>query len=73
MDGQADLFEIIGALHPVCGFTNLLDCRKEQSDQNRNDGDYDQKLNQGKRASFAGIQHGKTPNRKISGANASGW
>jgi hypothetical protein len=35
--GQADLLQIVSAVHPVGGLPDFLDCREEETDQ---DGDY---------------------------------
>jgi hypothetical protein len=47
MDGDSDLLEVVLAAHPVGGFPNFLDCGEEKTNKDRNDGDDDQKLNQG--------------------------
>jgi len=45
LKGQANLFEIVDALVSVGRLTNLLNCGKQDPNQNGNDGDHHQKLN----------------------------
>jgi len=47
VQGQADLFEVIGAFDPSRGPTNALDRGKEQAHQHRDDGDHDEQFDQG--------------------------
>jgi len=46
MAGDADLFEVIRALGPRRRFANPLDCRQQEPDQNRDDGDDDQQFDE---------------------------
>src|SRR5262249_21909723 len=39
VEGQADLFEVVGALHPRGGLADLLHCRQQEADEDGNDGD----------------------------------
>jgi hypothetical protein len=45
---QADLLQVVGALHPVGRLPDLLHGRQEQPDQDRDDGDDHQELNERK-------------------------
>jgi hypothetical protein len=45
---QADLLQIVFALGPTRRLARLLNGRKEQCDQNRNDGDDDEQFDQRK-------------------------
>ncbi len=47
MGRQAELFQIVAALHPVRGFTDLLHGRQQQADKNGDDGNHDQQLDEG--------------------------
>ena len=58
--GQADLLQIVDALGPPCGFARRLNGRQQEGDQDRDDGDDDQKLDQRKTASSA-LPHEKVP------------
>ena len=51
MEGQADLFEIVGAVNPVGGFFGFAQGGQEQSRQNRNNRDHHQQFNQRKSVS----------------------
>ena len=51
--GKSDLLQVIGTLHTVCGFANLLDCGQKQADQNGDDSDHDQKLDKRKSLALA--------------------
>jgi hypothetical protein len=42
------LFQIVCALHPAGSFTGGLNGRQEQSNQNTDDGDDDEKFDEGK-------------------------
>ena len=46
MQGQADLLQIVAALHAVRGFPDLLDGRQQQADQDGDDRDHHQQLNE---------------------------
>ena len=46
MHGEAKLLQVVGALHAVGGFPDLLHRRQQQTDQNGNDGDHDEQLNE---------------------------
>jgi hypothetical protein len=45
VDGEAELLEVVRALHAVGGLANLLHSRQEQADQDGDDRDYDEQLN----------------------------
>src|SRR5579875_657223 len=67
MDGQTYLLEVVLALHPRCGFADLLYSRQEQSDQDGDDGDHHQQLNQREAEPVSSMErrtHGKTSHRK---------
>src|SRR5207247_2378997 len=53
-DGEADLLEVVGALHAAGGLAHFLHGRQQQADQNRNNGDHHQQLDQGKRPTGEG-------------------
>jgi hypothetical protein len=42
VQGKTNLFQLIFALRAASGLTSLLNCREQQGDQHRNDGDDDQ-------------------------------
>lgn len=46
VNGQSDLFEVVLALSPSSCLPGLLDRRKQQGDQDGNDGDDDEEFNQ---------------------------
>src|SRR5262249_7865212 len=48
VQGDAHLFEVVGALGAVGGVADLLHGRQEQRDQDADDGDHHQQLDQGK-------------------------
>jgi hypothetical protein len=48
---QADLFEVVAALHAPSGLASGLDRRQEQGDQDADDGNHDKQLNQCKGSS----------------------
>jgi hypothetical protein len=48
VQSDAELFQVIAALHPVGGFTDLLYGREQQPHQDGDNGDHDQQLDQGK-------------------------
>ena len=50
---QADLHEVVLALHPAGRFAGLLHRREQQGDQNGDDRNHDQQLNQGEAAPAA--------------------
>jgi hypothetical protein len=57
VDGQADLLEVVGALHAVGRLAHLLHGGQEQADQDGDDGNHHQQLDQGKSRPFS---HGLT-------------
>jgi len=46
LKGEADLLEVVGALHSGGGFTHLLDGGEQQADQDGDDGDHDEQFDQ---------------------------
>jgi hypothetical protein len=46
--GQANLFQVIGALHAPRRFPSRLHCWQQESDQDANDRNHHQQLNQRK-------------------------
>ena len=44
--GQADLFEVVGALDPAGGLAGRLNGRQQKSDQHGDNRDHDEKFNQ---------------------------
>src|SRR5262245_21920117 len=48
VQAEADLLEIVGALHPVGGLPDLLNGREKQADQDRDDGDDDEEFDERK-------------------------
>src|SRR4051794_28697731 len=60
MYGQADLFQIVGALDSCSGFTHLLHGGKQQADQDCNDGDNHQQFNQ-RECLTSRCSHGNPP------------
>jgi hypothetical protein len=50
MQGQAQLFQLVRALHPPRGFPRRLDGRQEQRHQDPDHSDYDQQLDKSKAA-----------------------
>ena len=59
VDGQADLLEVVRALHPVGGLADLLDRGQQQADQDGDDGDHHQQLDQREADSkFPGLVRG---------------
>ena len=63
MKRESDLFEIVLALRSAGSFASLLYSREQQGDEDGNNGDYDEKLNQGE-ASFGRSIHGALQERK---------
>src|SRR5262245_41350198 len=62
--GQADLLEVVGALHPVGSLADLLYRRQQEADQDGDDGDDHQHLDQREAAPLDSPQeltHGCTP------------
>jgi hypothetical protein len=57
MKRQANLFKVIHALNSTGRFPGRLHSRKEQSDQDTDDGNHNQKFNQGKAASHMMLTH----------------
>ncbi len=59
-DSQSDLLEIIAALNASRRLPGPLNNRKQQGDENRDDGDYHQQFDQRKRVATAlaiGLSH----------------
>jgi hypothetical protein len=52
MDRQANLLEVVDALHPSGCLARRLDGGQEQGDQNADDGDDDQQLDERETASL---------------------
>ncbi len=46
---QANLLEVVGALHAPRGFAGRLHSRQQERDEYADDGDHDQKFNERKR------------------------
>jgi hypothetical protein len=46
VEGQGQLFEVVGALHACGGLANLLHSGKEKANENGNDGNDDEELDQ---------------------------
>jgi hypothetical protein len=61
------LLEVVDALHPPRGLASGLHRGEQQGDQDADDGNHDQKLNQGKAAAMLG--HGGS--RKVQGVRLS--
>jgi hypothetical protein len=65
--GQPDLFEVILAAHAGRRLADLLHRWQKQANENRDDGNHDQKLNQGEPSPPAPVlsqtSHGKSPSR----------
>ena len=59
MHGQANLLEVVAALHPPCSFASSLDGRQQQTNQNADDCNHDQQFNQGKSAFKFNTRHVK--------------
>ena len=53
VQGEPDLFEIVGALNPPRRLARSLDGRQEQRDQDRDDRDHDQQLDECKPQPFS--------------------
>jgi hypothetical protein len=49
VQGEADLVEVVAALHAGRGFANLLHRGQQKPDQDADDGDDDEQLDQGER------------------------
>ena len=52
MHGQADLLQVVGALHATRGLACRLDRRQQQGDQQSDDGDHHQQLDEREAATF---------------------
>ena len=50
--GQAELLEVVAALHTAGGLAGRLHRRQEQPNQDADDGDHDQQLDERKAASL---------------------
>ena len=63
MNRQPELLEVVGALGAPGRLPGRLDGRKKQGNQNRDNGDNDEKLDQGETPSESDVNHscGKTP------------
>src|SRR5262249_16070987 len=61
VQGEADLFEVVGAAHAVGGLADLLHGGQEQANQDANNGDDDQQFNQGKPASSLSLNVSHCP------------
>src|SRR5262249_26176611 len=48
LQSQADLLEMVAALHAAGCFAGSLHCRQQQGDEHADDGDHHQQLHQGK-------------------------
>jgi hypothetical protein len=46
VQSQSNLFEIVAACHPRCGFTDLLNGRQQQTDQDGNNRNDDKQFDQ---------------------------
>jgi hypothetical protein len=57
VQSQPHLLEVVRAFHSGCGITDLLHCRKQQTNQDRNDRDDDEKLDKGKPYPSPGMNH----------------
>src|SRR5262249_48505124 len=66
VDGQADLLEVVLALHACGGLADLLHGGQQQADQDGEDGDDDEQLDQREGTPAAGrtVPHGKAPWRR---------
>src|SRR5262245_56775567 len=58
---QADLFEIVLALHSGGRLADLLDRRQQKPDQDGNDCDHDEEFDQRERRSSSGTKSGHEP------------
>jgi hypothetical protein len=54
---DTQLFQAVGAGHPVGRFADLLHCRQQQRDQDPDDGDHHQQLDQSKSRSAIPVKH----------------
>jgi hypothetical protein len=52
LERQAQLLEVLLALHPGRGFADLLHGRQEQAEEDADDGNHDQQLDQGETRAF---------------------
>jgi hypothetical protein len=60
LERQADLMQVVLALHRASGFTRSLDCWKQQPNKNPNNRNDDQKLHQSERPTrqqISSVQH----------------
>jgi hypothetical protein len=46
VSSESELLQLIGALHPPCGFPCGLHCRKQEGNQYADDGDDDKKFDE---------------------------
>jgi hypothetical protein len=58
VQGQADLLEVVGALHPPHRLARRLDGGEQQGDQHGDDRDDDEQFDQGE-AALRSLTHGK--------------
>src|SRR5262249_16744982 len=70
VEGQADLLELVRALHARGGLADLLHGRQHQADERGDDGDYYQQLNEREAAAPAAGKatrtiHGRTPEKGV--------
>jgi hypothetical protein len=57
VDRKRKLFEVVGALHPSSRLASGLDGREQKSHQDTDNGDDDQKFDQGKATPSSGWRH----------------
>jgi hypothetical protein len=55
MNRQADLLEVVGALHPPGSFSGRLNRRKQKANQDGDDRNHHQKLHEGETSRFAKV------------------
>src|SRR5919198_1519086 len=58
VERQADLLEVIRALHAIRRLADLLDGGQEQANEDRDDGDDDEQLDQGEAGPASADEHG---------------
>jgi hypothetical protein len=59
LERQADLLEIVRALHPPRRLACLLHCRQQQGDQHANNGNHHQQLHQRKTPDTSHMPNGR--------------
>src|SRR5262249_50802556 len=57
VQSEPQLFEVVAALHAVGRLADLLDRGKEQANEDRDNGDYDQQFDQRERHTTSGVGH----------------